>query len=836
MVPLTESKKDRQVVSGTTFTRLYPMEIPVRIIEKKQVADEVMKVTLAFDGAAFDFQPGQYVRVTVPKLKFPDPRGPGRDFSISCPPNGKAITVTFRTGKDASGFKQTLLSLAPGEKVRISGPYGNIVLPAPYTDRSLRPLVFIAGGIGVSAFRAQILSALVDKKIRRGRMTLLWSATNERNIPYLWELRALAQEHRDRFELVEIFGKRISTDVLKKYAQGQNTDALWQIAGTPDLVKAMRESLAEIKVKPDDIAFEEYFGYKTSAYTKLTKHPTGEVESLTEATSNNIPLYHGLLEALNRVAIVSKTDLEGSITFVNDMFVQVSGYDRSELIGQNHRLIKSGTHSPSFYQEMWRTISRGDTWRGEIRNRTKDGSYYWVDTSIAPVFDENGTPDGYISVRFLITDRKEAQEELEQYQQGLERLVKERTQAFSSSNEALKTEAAQREKVEQELIEHVRELAESDRKKDEFIAILSHELRNPLSQILTTTELARLGLPAQYPALTGHLDTVERQSYTMRRLLDDLLDVSRIMRGKITLRRELINVADCIRKAVDGVAQTTEALGHTFDIDAPEKLLLCADPVRLEQIVINLLNNAVKYSPDGGIIHISTREENGHVQISVKDHGIGISPSKIDTIFELFAQLDSPLRFPKEKDGLGIGLYISKVLAEMHDGTINAKSAGEGAGSEFVVTLPLLPIDIPPHETPESESAAPASKEKKNLKIMVIDDITDLANAITALLIRMGYTARAAYSGESAIAMIDEYIPDIIFLDIGMPGMNGYETLQELKKDPRLAQTKFFAVTGFGQEHDQRRSAESGFTAHLVKPLGARDLQKVLEGGGGGGG
>jgi len=830
MVLLTESKKDRKVAPGTTSTPLYPMEIQARIIEKKQVADEVMKVTLALDGAIFNFQPGQYVRVTVPKLKFPDPRGPGRDFSISCTPNGKAITVTFRAGKEASGFKQTLLSLTPGEKVRISGPYGNMVLPAAYTDRSLRPLVFIAGGIGVSAFRAQILSALADKQVHRGRMTLLWSATNERNIPYLWELRALAQEHHDRFELVELFGKRISTDVLKKYAQSQNTNALWQIAGSPDLVKAMRESLSEIKVRPDDIALEEYFGYKTSAHTKLIEHPTGEIESLTEATSKNIPLYHSLLEALNKTAVMSKTDLEGNITFVNEKFLEISGYTREEVVGKNFRILKSGHHPPEFYRNMWETIVRGDVWRGEIKNRAKDGSCYWVDRSTAPIFDENGFPEGYVAVSFVITDRKEAQEKLEQYQQGLEKLVKERTQAFSSSNEALKTEAAQREKIEQELRIRMHELAESDRKKDEFIAILSHELRNPLSQILTATELARLGLSAQYPTLTGHLDTVERQSYAMKRLLDDLLDVSRIMRGKITLRRELVNVADIIRKAIDGVAQTTEALGHTFDINAPEKLLLYADPVRLEQIVINLLNNAVKYSPDGGIIRILAREENGRVQISVKDHGIGISPSKIDKIFELFAQLNSPLHFPKEKDGLGIGLYISKMLTEMHDGTINAESAGEGAGSEFVVTLPLLPIDIPPHETSESEGAAPEHTEKKDLKIMVIDDITDLANAITTLLTRMGYTARAAYSGESAIAMIDEYVPDIVFLDIGMPDMNGYETLQELKKDPRLAQTRFFAVTGFGQEHDQRRSTDIGFTAHLVKPLGARDLQKVLEG------
>lgn len=828
MVFLTESKTNPKIAQGVTPTPLYPMEIQTRIIEKKQVADEVMKVTLALDGAAFDFQPGQYVHVTVPELKFPDPRGPGRDFSISCPPNGKAITVTFRAGKDASGFKQTLLSLAPGEKVRLSGPYGTMVLPAPYTDRSLRPLVFIAGGIGVSAFRAKILSALADQR-PRGHITLLWSATNERNIPYLWELRALAQEHHDRFELVENFGKRISTDILKKYAQSKSGDSLWQIAGSPDLVKAMRASLSEIKVKTDDIAFEEYFGYGTSAHTKLTEHPTGDVECLTEATSRNIPLYHGLLEALNKTAIVSKTDLEGNITFANDKFLEVSGYTREELVGKNFRILKSGQHPPEFYRDMWGTIVRGDVWRGEIKNRAKDGSYYWIDRSIAPIFDENGFPEGYVTVSFVITDRKEAQEKLEQYQQGLEKLIEERTQAFSSSNEALKAEAAHREKIECELRMRMHELAESDRKKDEFIAILSHELRNPLSQILTTTELTRLGLPAKYPTLIGHLDTVERQSYAMKRLLDDLLDVSRIMRGKITLRRELVNVADIIRKAVDGVTHTAEALHHTFDIKVPEKLLLYADPVRLEQIVINLLNNAVKYSPDGGLIWISACEKGGRVRISVKDNGIGISLSKIDKIFELFAQLNSPLRFPKEKDGLGIGLYISKMLTEMHDGNIAAKSAGEGTGSEFIVTLPLLPINIPSHEVPESTDATPEPKGKKDLKIMVIDDITDLADAITALLTRMGYTACAAYNGAGAIAMIDEYIPDIVLLDIGMPDMNGYETLQELKKDPRLAQTKFFAVTGFGQEHDQRRSADIGFTAHLVKPLGARDLQKVLE-------
>jgi len=810
------------------------MHIPVRLIERKWIAEGVMKITLALDGAPFDFKPGQFVHMALPELKFPDPSGAGRDFTISSLPNGRTISITIRVSKTPSGFKQTLLALPMVAKITVSGPHGGMPLP----PESIRPIIFIAGGIGITAFRAKIrhiLADAVDNKLpvlhpKTGGITLLWNARNRGNIPYLWEMRTLAHDHKERFELVEIFGTKINTDILKKYvSEDSDTKPLWQIAGHPEMVTSIRESLASLNVAEDNIDSESYTGYGSQTRSEAVDCPIAESTTLAEATYLSHPMYHGLLKTLDKSVMVTQTDTQGNITFVNDKFVEISGYAREELIGQNHRMVKSGHHSPEFYHEMWGTITSGQVWRGEVKNRAKDGSYWWADTNTAPVFDPDGAINGYVSVRFLITDRKTVEERLEAYHYGLEDVIEQRTKAFSISNEALRTEVGRRNELENELRARMGDFVESDRKKNEFIAILSHELRNPLSQVVITTELARLGLPVQCPVLIGHLDTIERESHAMKRLLDDLLDVSRIMRGKITLHRERINVAQIIRSIVDGSGHGAEAVRHTFAVTMPDEICIYADPVRVEQIFTNIINNAIKYSPAGGAISISAKMENSRVTLSIKDSGIGIDKANIDRVFELFSQSGSSL-LPEKTGGLGIGLFISKMLAELHGGTLTVHSDGEGMGSEFTISLPPSSADTAPADIDAAQESSAPLKPGNGRKIMVIDDVAALANAVGILLSKMGYDTRAGYGGADALAIAREYQPDIVLLDISMPGMDGYETLRQLKTLPELSHTRFCAMSGFGQEHDRKRSLAEGFSAHLVKPLGARDLQKAIEG------
>ncbi len=365
----------------------------------------------------------------------------------------------------------------------------------------------------------------------------------------------------------------------------------------------------------------------------------------------------------------------------------------------------------------------------------------------------------------------------------------------------------------------VTRLREADRRKDVFLASLAHELRNPLAPIRTGVAILRM-TDAESRSDTV-LAMMERQLQHMARLLDDLLDVSRISRGKITLNSERIDLRQVVDAAVEANRPLIEEMGHVFSVSLPSApAVLNADPVRFSQILSNLLNNAAKYTPPGGRIVLKAEHRGHEVEVSVTDNGIGIPAESVESIFEMFTQVGSPSS--NAQGGLGIGLSVAKGLVSLHGGTIQAHSEGLGRGSEFRVRVPTrLTIDAEP-ATPASTVLAPQS-----LKILVVDDNRDAAESLSMLLELKGHVVRSAYDGEHALQVAEDFRPDIVLLDLGMPKMNGYEACRRIREHAWGAQMTLIAVTGWGQEDDRRKSSDAGFDGHLVKPVDPETLEEL---------
>jgi PAS domain S-box-containing protein len=368
-------------------------------------------------------------------------------------------------------------------------------------------------------------------------------------------------------------------------------------------------------------------------------------------------------------------------------------------------------------------------------------------------------------------------------------------------------------------------LRETDRRKDEFLATLAHELRNPLAPIRNVLQI--LKTPTLDPALADRSrEMMERQVHQLVRLVDDLLDVSRVMRGKIELRRERTDLAVVIARAAETAQPLIDAQGHKLELESPtEKLFVDADPIRLSQVIGNLLTNAAKYTEANGRIGLSARREEGIAVLRVLDNGIGIAPDMLPRVFDLFMQADHSTT--KSHGGLGVGLTLVKNLVELHGGTVEARSAGLGQGSEFVIRLPLgsLACSAPMSDIDPEKSTGGVSSGRR---LLVVDDNQDAAASLATLLQLQGHDVRTAYNGVSALELARSFRPEMIFLDIGMPEMDGYEVARRLRLSIGLENTVLTALTGWGQEEDRRRTAEAGFNHHLVKPLEAKMLENLL--------
>ena len=413
----------------------------------------------------------------------------------------------------------------------------------------------------------------------------------------------------------------------------------------------------------------------------------------------------------------------------------------------------------------------------ETMRVTKDGRLIDVSLTVSPVRDSSGKIVGASKVARDITERKQA-----------------------------------------ELA-----LRDVDRRKDEFLAILAHELRNPLAPIRNSLHILRL-TSQNDPVAERVGDMMDRQVNQMVRLVDDLLEVSRITSGKIALRKERVDLAAIVHDSVETSRPLIEAVEHRLALAfPPDPLIVDGDPVRLAQVFANLLNNSAKYTDAGGEIRITARRDNGWAVVSVRDSGAGIPREMLPSVFELFTQIDR--HADRSQGGLGIGLTLVKSLVEMHGGTVHASSAGLGKGSEFVVRLPLVSDR---HAVDVSQAPAISGSLLNPRRVLVVDDNHDAAESMGILLKLLGADVHVAYSGAEALDALPTYRPDVVILDIGMPGMDGHEVARRIRRQPEFQKVTLIALTGWGQDKDRRQSQTAGFDYHLIKPADMDALQAVL--------
>jgi signal transduction histidine kinase len=360
-------------------------------------------------------------------------------------------------------------------------------------------------------------------------------------------------------------------------------------------------------------------------------------------------------------------------------------------------------------------------------------------------------------------------------------------------------------------------LQESDQRKTEFLATLAHELRNPLAPIRSCVGILQRGVPDPAPVL----DVMERQVHHMVRLVDDLLELSRITRGKVELRQEDVELSTLFAAARDTSRPLIEAGGHALDVRLPaEPLWVHADPVRIAQVLSNLLNNAARYTDPGGRIVLEARAEGGEAVIAVTDNGMGLTPSALEGVFDMFSQADG--RDSRAQHGLGIGLALVRNLVEMHGGSVDAFSEGPGKGSRFEVRLPVVQAGRTVEEQRAGEAAA------IHHRILVVDDNRDAADSLALLLGLAGADVEVAYDGAQALRLIDDFQPRIAVLDLGMPGMSGLDVARRIRERHGDGNCTLIALTGWGQESDRQLTREAGFAHHLTKPVDFGEMQAVL--------
>ena len=383
----------------------------------------------------------------------------------------------------------------------------------------------------------------------------------------------------------------------------------------------------------------------------------------------------------------------------------------------------------------------------------------------------------------------------------------------------------ERKRLEGQLRERVVQLAEADRQKNEFLAMLSHELRNPLAAMRNALHLIKHATQAP-EVMQMARDVMERQMHQMVRLVDDLLDVSRIIRGKIELRRSRIDLGAVVNRAVETAQPTIDACGHRLELAlAPHPIEVEGDLVRLAQVVSNLLMNAAKYSGKGSLVTVRVYSEGESGVVSVRDYGVGIPAELLPRVFDLFVQGEDSLA--RTHGGLGIGLTLVQRLVEMHGGSVAAASGGTGQGSEFTVRLPRAAP-----AAAQGPGAAPARAASRapgtRVRLLVVDDNVDAAETIARILQLSGHETECVYDGPTALAAVETKRPDVVVLDIGLPGMDGYEVARRLRARPAFRRVPLVAVTGYGQANDRQRSIQAGFDEHFTKPVDPEALEQFI--------
>ncbi len=476
---------------------------------------------------------------------------------------------------------------------------------------------------------------------------------------------------------------------------------------------------------------------------------------------------------------VIATDANGRVVFMNPVAESLCGWTGAEAAGRSlvevFRIVNEHTREP-VESPVERVLADGVVIG--LANHTllvaRNGAERPIDDSGAPIRDADGEIDGVVLVFRDVTERRR----------------------------------------------YEKDLHEEARRKDEFLAMLAHELRNPLAAVSNAVQL--LHHPEAESLMDWCKGVIDRQVNQLTRLVDDLLDVSRITQGKIQLRLQQVNLVTLLRSASSSVRPLIADRNHDFHVAiGPERISIEADPTRLEQVVVNLLTNAAKYTESGGCIELNAALEAGHAIIRVRDNGIGIAPELLPHVFDLFTQGDRSLA--RSEGGLGIGLTMVRKLVELHGGTVEADSEGPGRGSTFTVRLPARAEGASRPNPPGSPAFEPVK-----VRILLIEDNTDLGLSMSRLLKLLGHDVAVAHDGAAGVQAAHSYRPELILLDIGLPGMDGYEVIRKLRQDASTRDTRVIAMTGYGQEDERHRALAAGFDDYLTKPVDQDTLVAIL--------
>jgi PAS domain S-box-containing protein len=514
---------------------------------------------------------------------------------------------------------------------------------------------------------------------------------------------------------------------------------------------------------------------KLSGFLKITRDLTERRQSL-ESLRQSEQRFRLLVSQVKEYAIFM-LDPEGHVLSWNAGAQRIKGYEADEIIGKHFSVFYSSEDLASGKPARELQIARE---RGSVEDEgwrvRKDHSLFWANVVITAIHDNKQRLVGFTKVTRDMTERR-------------------------------KVEA----------------LEAADRQKNEFLAMLAHELRNPLAPIRNGLQLLKMrDIDADTAQQTTEM--MERQVIHLVRLVDDLLDVSRVITGKLSFKKEPVEVSAIIHAAVEESQPAIDARGHELMLSVPARpILVDADPHRLSQVLVNLLQNAAKYTDTPSQIWLSLDRQDDDAVIRVRDVGIGIAADMLPSIFNLFVQADNSVARPR--GGLGIGLNVVKRIVELHGGRVEAASAGLGQGSEFTVRLPIS-------KSAALHAPAPSPKLGENQptmrRILVVDDNVDAAVTTASLLKAWGHDVQAAYSGEAALARVKSFRPEIVLLDIGMPGMTGYEVARHLRADPTAQGIIIAALTGYGQDSDRERSWDAGFDYHLTKPPDPTLLESLI--------
>ena len=477
---------------------------------------------------------------------------------------------------------------------------------------------------------------------------------------------------------------------------------------------------------------------------------------------------------------IYRLDPEGIVSSWNAGAERIKGYKPDEIVGKHFSRFYTpedvAAHKPSEELATARRTGRAEDEGWRVK---KNGERFWARVVLAALHDSEGKLRGFAKVTQDLSDRR-----------------------------------------------HIESLQLAAKNVNEFIAVLAHELRNPLASIRAAVEVMAK-VPAGDATHEAMRQTIDRQSAQLGRIVDDMIDISRISRGMFRIERVAVDTNEVVRRAIETTAPAIEAHRHILEISLPaEALFIRGDAHRLTQILTNVLNNAARYTPAGGRITVTARADGGYAVLGVRDNGRGIEAKFLSRIFDMFVQGHESLR-PGE-GGLGIGLALSRKLAELHGGSLEAHSEGADKGSEFTLRIPLLVI--PPLSVDERAQAAPRTAVSQSIpqRVLIVDDNVDVAATLNLLLKSLGHETCVVHDGVSALNMAVEFHPDVVLLDIGLPGLDGYEVARRLNALKPKRAFRIIALTGWGQEADRMKTLEAGFDLHLLKPVNADELVRVL--------